>query len=458
MRSTSLKRQLLSWLILPYLLSCFIAGFGAYSIALHLTQRAYDDGLEDSLRALASKIRVTNKKLILDMSPEALQTLSEDSNDVWYYEMGIPNEASFAFNHSIPNPKKPSEEIQFYDAVVDGVSLRVASHSILIASPDAPPFNVTIKVAESTRGRNAIVGNSLKQAIPLLLSLTVITLIATRLGLKRVLAPLDRLQEAIASRSVDKLTPLTIHQLQNELIPLVDALNKLLERLNQEVESQRGFLSDAAHTLRTSLAGIKVQAELGSRASQSQTDLERFDKINQAVKRMSRFVSQLLELARTERKIRDSKPSTLIHIAPLVREVIQDFQPRAAERDISLILDNSLSNDQLLGSQSSVQTILENLLDNALLYTPERGSIVVALESASDAINIIVEDTGCGIPPEERHLVTTRFYRAKNAKGDGSGLGLSIVREIVDGLSGKMRIEVPKSGAGTRIIISLPVG
>jgi two-component system, OmpR family, sensor histidine kinase TctE len=281
------------------------------------------------------------------------------------------------------------------------------------------------------------------------------------LALVRALRPLNKLEQRIRERSPDDLSPIDAEAAPTEVIPLVDSVNDLLQRQQKTLATQKRFLADAAHQLKTPLAGLRMQADLALRESSNEAELKRsLQQIGRSSIRATRTVNQLLALARADSSGRTLTKQSL-DMAELVLQVVHDLVPHAIEKKMDLGYEGvqpGKRSVRLMGHATLLQEMLRNLVDNALHYTPggaaaHSASALSAPAPLSDAaapypgvvtvrlladpfghvLVLQVEDNGPGIPAAERELVLQPFYRAAHMQGseqDGSGLGLAIVQEI----------------------------
>jgi len=258
------------------------------------------------------------------------------------------------------------------------------------------------------------------------------------LALARGIRPLKRLEDRIRARTSDDLSPLDEKAVPLEVAPLVSSVNDLLTRLKDSIATQKRFLADAAHQLKTPLAGLRMQADLAQREGTSTAELKRsLQQIGRSSIRATHTVNQLLALARAEN---GGVSLTLqdCDLARLTMEVVRDCVPRALEKRIDLGYDGAEAGSpglQIQGNPTLLKELVRNLVENAIHYTPSSephtGIITVrALADAGQGAVLQVEDNGPGIPAAERALVFQPFYRALGTEADGSGLGLSIVQEI----------------------------
>jgi two-component system sensor histidine kinase QseC len=241
--------------------------------------------------------------------------------------------------------------------------------------------------------------------------------------------PLQQVAADIASRTPDQLQPLVISKIPLEINVLVKALNQLFIRLTNAFENERRFTADAAHELRTPLAGIKTQAQVAMRASDARQRQQALQQIWIGVDRATHLVAQLLALARMEAT--QTLHQYPVDLEELVSRVIVDLMPQALDKGIDLGLEKTATTVTTLGNEEALYLMIRNLVDNAIRYTPTGGQVTVSLHNPkSPPLRLTISDTGPGIPPEQRVLIFERFYRGDNQNIPGSGLGLSIAQQV----------------------------
>jgi two-component system, OmpR family, sensor histidine kinase QseC len=266
------------------------------------------------------------------------------------------------------------------------------------------------------------------------------------LAISQGLRPLRRLSEKIAARGPDDMSPVGVHPKHDELKPVVAALDGLLAKLRRKIESEQAFAADAAHELRTPLAVITAQAHVLAKATDEQQRADAELRLEAAISRASHLVHQLLALARMETE--RGRELAVVDLAQLVRKEIADFVPAALARNIEIALE---SPDRLLLPLEvpTFESVLQNLIDNAIRYGREAGRIVVELRSLHGAITLSVADDGPGIADSDRLRIFDRFYRgAQRNDAPGTGLGLTIVKQAAARLGGQVRITSGLDGLG----------
>jgi two-component system OmpR family sensor kinase len=270
----------------------------------------------------------------------------------------------------------------------------------------------------------------------------------------RDLKPLIAVAQAVRQRHPTALEPLPTAGLPQEVQPLVVALNDLLQGLATALATQRAFIADAAHTLRTPLTAVHLQTQMVARATKEAERQQTIAALQGGVERAARLVHQLLTLARLEPEAAQ-QPLAPVPLNPLLHMVIADHVPLAAEKriDVGLARDDPAC---LMGDVDSLRILFDNLLENAIRYTPEGGTVDVQITSTPDAIQVEVIDTGSGIPPAERTRVFDRFYRREGVNGPGSGLGLAIVKTIAERHRAQITLHDRDHGPGLVVCLTFP--
>ncbi len=270
---------------------------------------------------------------------------------------------------------------------------------------------------------------------------------------RRGLRPLRMLADALANRTPGDLTPVAVERVYSETAPIVQEMNGLLSREARRLEAERGFLADAAHELRTPLAALGAQTHLLVNASDAPTRALIAGELGEGMQRISHLLSQLLSLARL-----DTAPagkSEKVDIAELCRERLAVLTALARRRGISLGFTSPPSLHGRVRPEDFA-SIVDNLVDNAIRYTPVGGQVEVALERTDSVTRFTVRDNGPGISDDERPRVVERFYRIAGTEAEGSGLGLAIVTRITQAHSGTLRFVEGLAGRGVGVEVSLP--
>jgi len=289
--------------------------------------------------------------------------------------------------------------------------------------------NFLIQTGERQDIRDGLIRQILSSILlTLLLALPLLALLIW-ISVGRSFKSLQQLASDIASRTPKQLQPLDTGKIPSEIKVLVEELNTLLARLNQAFENERRFTADAAHELRTPLAGLKTQAQVAQRATDPQQRQQALQQIIIGVDRATHLVSQLLTLARMDTTA--TIPLLSVDLAEVVSQLIIELTPQTLDKSIDLGLENLATSAVILGNKDALQVMIRNFLDNAIRYTPDEGQVTVSLENLLPShLTLRVSDTGVGIPLEQRSHIFKRFYRGDHQNIPGSGLGLSIAQQV----------------------------
>jgi two-component system OmpR family sensor kinase len=304
-----------------------------------------------------------------------------------------------------------------------------------------------VQVAQAVLAREELAaGLALRSLLPFLLMAPVLALLIYAV-VGRSLRPLQALAEAVQARSPNALQPLAPEGQPPELVPVVSALNDLLHKLDHALSSQRAFVADAAHELRSPLTALKLQLQLAERAAADDQRATAFAKLHERLDRATHLVQQLLTSARQESAAAD-RPAVRVLLLDLARQCVADRFAQALDRGIDLGVAPGGEDVTVMGYPDDLNILLGNLLDNALRYTPAGGRVDVAVSREDGAAVLRVADTGPGIPAHERERVFDRFYRGETNDGWGSGLGLSIVNSVAAAHHATVKLAGRETGTG----------
>ena len=299
---------------------------------------------------------------------------------------------------------------------------------------------------------NILIGSS----VLLLMAIPIIAVIIW-FAVSRGLAPLTRLTREVRLRSPGQLQPIQSEWTPLEVAPLVSSLNTLLARLENALDRERRFTADASHEMRTPLAGIKTQAQVALRARNNRELEQALHGIVRGVDRVSHLMEQMLILARLEP---DQKGEIQeLDLEQVVEKEVTDLGEFAREKGIDLTYQRSGARKSWLleGYKAGISVLVRNLADNAIRYTPDGGKVIIVLEEAGDGTILRVTDNGVGVPEADRARIFDRFHRQLGQEGDGCGLGLSIVKRIVELHQADLRVEDSPLGSGLSVVVRFPV-
>ena len=470
----SLFGDILDWLLVPLLLLWPLSVVAIWIAAQGIANRPFDRELGDTARLLARRVSVVTgppMQARISLPDASVALLRGDGNDSVFFQVLGTRGERIAGDRGLPvpdEPPSPGEDVRFRDDLVDERPVRVAYLWVPIAAPlgTTPPL---VQVAETLDKRSQLATEIARGVMLSQFAILPLAVLLIWFALTRGLRPLDVLQRHIRQRAASDLSPIDGRVVPEEVSPLVAAINDLLARLDRSIRAQKHFLNDAAHQLKTPLAGLRMQAELAQRDVADTGDARSVKRSLQQIARSSQqaahMVNQLLAMARAEDagEARRVQPFNLVAV---VTEAVRDFVPRAMAKGIDLGYEGPAAGDaqapRLTGEALLVREAVRNLVDNAIQYTPGGGTVTVRVlvDPYGQMVVLQVEDNGPGIPDNERELVFQPFYRALGTEVDGSGLGLAIVREVADRHRGTVSIEATNPRAvspGARISLRLPL-
>lgn len=481
-RNRSLRRQLLIWVLLPQLVLWGAGGVATYRLAVNYVNQAADATLSQASRALARRVKPIGSGLLIDFPRAAQDILETDPNDRLFYMVSTPPgefvlgnsnlpmppqamrprlDAPYFYDGEIASPDEPGQSAQSGTVTGAGaaVKVRIAALYLPYGEPDGKQQWMLVQVARGVAPRKdlfkMILMDTLLPMSALIPLLTMIVWVGTGAGLK----PLLRLRKEVEGRSPLDLAPLQVESAPQEVRSLVRALNELLASVRQNVNAQKRFIADAAHQLRTPLAGLKSQTALAMAATRDPELLARLALVDQSAARGAHLISQLLMLARADPDAAAASEMAPLDVVPFVQEIVAEFVPRAVRAGIDLGMDDALPSDQAGPLRISAIALLlreavTNVIDNAVKYTGSGGEITVRVEADGGDVLVAVSDNGPGIAQADRARVFERFVRVTD-QGEGCGLGLSIVRDIVALHGGSVAL-ADAQPHGLQVVLRLP--
>lgn len=440
----SLFGEILDWMLAPLLLLWPMSIAITYLVAKSIANQPFDHALEDSVTVLAQQVRSVDGKLVKGLSGSARDILRADDVDNIYFQIQGPKGEPIDGDRDLPQPATDPDEdqtlagsVRFRNDSMHGTPVRVAFIHIRLDRNDgndaraAPSPLALIQVAETLDKRAHLANEIIKGVILPQFIILPIVLALVWFALSRGLQPLAQLQERIRARSSDDLSPIASNLVPEEISPLVRSLNEMLGRLSQTIDMQKRFIADAAHQMRTPLAGMRMQSELALRQTDRGEIHRSLEQLAKSSQTATRLVNQLLALARAENQPPTGTALLPLELSDLARSAVRDWVPASFTQNIDLGYEEPPAPVQIAGDPTMLRELISNLIDNALHYTPAGGSVTVRVRTDdADHALLEVEDTGPGIPPAERDRVFERFYRILGNTAEGSGLGLAIVREI----------------------------
>lgn len=448
----TLRARLLARLFLPMLGLLLVSGAIAYYAAFRFANQVYDHWISDTAVALSQLARTGGEGVVADLPPEALHMLASDQRDRLFHSITTP-EGRLVAGHPGLTPPATGPEAgappACRDATLEGEPIRVAAYR-----PRGLP--VVVQVAETVGKRDTLALEIIASMLLPLLFLVLLGAALVWVGVAQGLQPLTRLAEQLSRRQPSDLGPLAETTAPGEVQPLVRALNGLLARVDAVLSAQQRFVADAAHQLRTPIAGLKTQAEMAQRATDPASLRHILDNIVAASSRMSSLVAQLLLLARTHSASTAPISRQRLALDQLARTVTADWIARSIERRMDLGFEADDVPRHIHGDPVLLREMLGNLIDNALKHCEPGTVVTVSVHGQDGAVVLAVSDSGPGIPSDERPRVFERFYRLPDSTVPGTGLGLSIVQDVARLHEAAVEIGTGPDGRGTRIAVQFP--
>jgi two-component system, OmpR family, sensor histidine kinase TctE len=435
----SLFAEILDWMLAPLLIVWPLTIILTYGVAEGLSQQPFDRVLEDQVQALSRQVQWDDETSFINLPPAARNILRADDTDQIFFQVRNQRNRIISGDPDLSLPEdeegKRLQYVFFRNEEMLDKKIRIAHMWV------APPHGdrdisrwVLVQVAETLGKRTQLATEIVKGMVLPQFIVLPISVLLVWFGLSRGIKPLNSLQHRIQQRKPDDMSPIPLGQVPEELSPVVTSFNNLLLRLEHNMQVQKRFVADAAHQLKTPLAGLRMQAELAHSAS---NELERSNSLNnitRGTRQATRLVNQLLALARAEALAAqgaiDSLPKQALDLSELVRDVTLEWIDEALMQghDLGLEADQPA---MIMGNAVLLKEMVKNLIDNALTYTPAPGTITVRVIQSKPSTWLEIEDTGPGIAASERDTVLQPFYRVLGTGKDGSGLGLAIVQHTV---------------------------
>jgi len=448
-KNRSLKSEILLRLLLPLIFFVLADVALSYFLTLHYVDNAYDRWLLDSAHSLIQEVKVKDNHVAVELPPAALEIFKWDDDDKTYFKIMSKQQGMIAGDKFVPEPLAPDTDWTgpvFFDDDLYGEPVRVVSMLVKLADSGETIF---VNVAETTNKRRGMMLDILlADVIPQVILVTFTTLYLLR-GLQRGLQPLHALAKQISERSNRDLSPISEQHIFLEVRTLTDTINQLLQRLALAIATQQRFITNAAHQLRTPLAGLKLQAERALREQDVTKMQPALQQIQSSADRMSHLTTQLLVLAKTE-PVQGSTDLKWLNLYELAKTACINWLPKAMQKNMELSFESTGQNLQVRGDELLLSELLANLLDNAICYGHESGNIVVSVQANPSPV-LVISDDGPGIPEQELDKVVERFYRIPGSPGNGCGLGLAIVKEIADLHHAQLKVSHGENGIGTRV-------
>jgi two-component system sensor histidine kinase TctE len=423
-------------------------------LARQAAERTQDNVLAASATIIAETLRTEQGELRLELPYAAFAMLGAISEDRVFYLVTADAEVLTGYpDLPVPSAADPAPgRVAFETGGYLGEEVRMASLTRTVLT-GAEPVPVTVTVAQTRSGVGAVAGELSRLAAVLSVAFFLVAVALSFVAARTSLAPLNEIAQAVARRGPSDLRPLR-REAPAELAPLVTALNRLMERLGQSIRRSEDFIAEAAHRVRTPLATVRAQAEIALRSTPEEEARVRLRRIIRAVDESSRSAGQLLDHATVAFRA-DDLARDRVDLSALALQTVDALRPTAAMKDITVRLEACPA--EIEGDPILLENALHNVLDNAIKYSPEETEVTVTIGREGQDFRVRVTDEGPGLGEDPVERLTERFQRGGNAEGVvGSGLGLTIARDVVAAHGGHLDFAQGPCGRGTCVSLVLP--
>ena len=453
----SLRGRLLWYLLAAITIAALAQASIAYRTALHDADQIFDYHMQQMALSLRSGTPLSNTEAQQRIAAQAAEGGAQaaggeggNSSDDMVVQMWSPDGVQVF--HSVSRAKLPQRAVLgFSNVKSNGTTYRVFS---------IQTANQTVQVAQDLAVRRNMAGNlALRTLGPIAVMMPILMLVVWWV-VSGSLEPVARVRSQVASRQADDLSPVSDNGLPDEVRPLVQELNLLFGRVKTAFDAQQTFVADAAHELRTPLAALRLQAQSLDRAESLEARKLAVSRLTAGIDRATRLVEQLLVLARQEATAAGGAATRPVDMSELARRTVADLAGVAAAKGVDVGVQQADA-AQVEGQPDALQILLRNLVDNAIKYTPSGGTadISVRTEMVDGAaqVTVTVEDSGPGIPAEERERVFDRFYRVAGSEAAGSGLGLAIIKAIAERHGASLALSQSARLGGLAATVTFPL-
>lgn len=455
----TLRKKILSW-FMPLMLILIIADSTIlHRLAVNALGKELDFELYDSVDDISDYLKVSgldNKKF--EVLENASRILLNDDVDKIVYTVTNENGTLLSGNKDLLEKSEhkvstTDSKPYYFFTKINNEKFRVVRAKFKIGN-ESNAQNITILVAATLNRRNALadkifIGIFVPQLILILISFLVISI-----SIKKGLAPLNDLQNEVSKRSEKNLSPIDLPNIPEEIFLVAKSVNNLMQQLQNQISVQNRFIADAAHQLRTPLAGAQAQLELAEMKGHPEILKSVLPKVSQSLNRLLHTVNQLLILAKSEAEAIAMIKMSQIDLNLIARAVASEMATTAIQKNIDLGFESSATPAFIKGNAERLKELLFNLLDNAIRYTQNGGKVTVSIELTETQVKLKVSDNGPGVIELERDRIFERFHRIIGSDQEGSGLGLAIVKDIADLHGANINMTDEMKHEGLEIIVS----
>lgn len=443
--NASLRKKILSWLMPLMLLLILVDSSLLNRLAINALEKELDADLHSSSQDITSYLKHSRIDAIdFELLENASRILLNDNVDRILYSISNENGVLLSGNEKLfektkmytyTNTKTKARtsnlDAYYFFAEINNEKFRVI-HSTFKVMNTFGQHDINIQVAVTLNRRNALANKILIGIVVPQLLLALVSFLIISISVKRGLAPLNELQNAVSKRSEKNLSPINLPDIPEEVSLVANSVNQLMWQLQNLISGQNQFIADAAHQLRTPLAGAQAQLELAELESDPAKLKSILLKVHQSLDRLLHTINQLLVLAKSQPEAVSMIKMETLDLNVISKEVASEMAPTAIQKKIDLGFEEAATPAIILGNAERLKELLYNLLDNAIRYTQNAGCVTLSINVTDEDVELIVADNGPGISMADRDKIFDRFHRVIGSGQDGSGLGLAIVKEIAN--------------------------
>jgi len=455
----SLKARLLLWVIVPTALISVVDLIVSYGNADHIATLAQDQLLKGASRIIAEQLEKVGGSYEINVPPAAFELFANEYHDRVYFAVRSKSGLLIAGDSEVPveTGAMRVEEEKYGMSAIRGEPVRVVAYKQSIPSTDNDDYSVT-QVAQTLRRHDAFRSELFLQTMRQHLVLLTIVALGLVVAFRWIVSPFLRFGAEMKKRQPGSLEKFDVKHVPTELLPVIAAMNDYVARLDNVLTSYEQFVTNTAHQLRTSFAVLTSQINFAHRDERTDpAQNEVLQAIRKTVRQSTRVVNQLLVLAAVEQNRHNRNRDKPIPLAGVIKAVMEELAVLAHQKQIDLGIDELDETPTVQASQTLLRELVSNLVDNAIQHIEPGGVVTVSCRQQGKAAMLRVVDNGPGIPEAERDKVFQRFYRLDDSKPNSSGLGLSIVKEICNGLGAEISLRSPESGSGLLAEVTFPV-
>ncbi len=443
--NASLRKKIFSWLMPLMLLLILVDSSLLNRLAINALEKELDADLHSSSQDITSYLKHSRIDAIdFELLENASRILLNDNVDRILYSISNENGVLLSGNEKLfektkmytyTNTKTKARtsnlDAYYFFAEINNEKFRVI-HSTFKVMNTFGQHDINIQVAVTLNRRNALANKILIGIVVPQLLLALVSFLIISISVKRGLAPLNELQNAVSKRSEKNLSPINLPDIPEEVSLVANSVNQLMWQLQNLISGQNQFIADAAHQLRTPLAGAQAQLELAELESDPAKLKSILLKVHQSLDRLLHTINQLLVLAKSQPEAVSMIKMETLDLNVISKEVASEMAPTAIQKKIDLGFEEAATPAIILGNAERLKELLYNLLDNAIRYTQNAGCVTLSINVTDEDVELIVADNGPGISMADRDKIFDRFHRVIGSGQDGSGLGLAIVKEIAN--------------------------